>query len=322
MTTFAKILHYPMDKILIIGACGQLGSELTIELRKQYGADNVIASDRNEPPESLRNGPFELLDATDEKRLLEVVKKHGINQVYHLVAMLSAKSEDMPLFAWDLNMKSLLSVLELGRQKIIQKVYWPSSIGVFGASSPRINTPQRTIMEPTTVYGISKQAGERWCEYYYKKYGVDTRSIRYPGLISYKTLPGGGTTDYAVDIYFKAKQAKSFECFLSKDTKLPMMFMDDAVRGTIELMQTESDNVKIRSSYNLAAMSFTPEMVYNAILKYHPGFQISYNSDFRQKIADTWPESIDDSSARIDWGWKPKFDLEKMTSEMLDNITE
>jgi len=321
MTTFAKIQHYPMDKILIIGACGQLGSELTIELRKQYGADNVIASDRNEPPESLRNGPFELLDATDENRLLEVVKKHGINQVYHLVAMLSAKSEDMPLFAWDLNMKSLLSVLELGRQKIIQKIYWPSSIGVFGASSPRINTPQRTIMEPTTVYGISKQAGERWCEYYYKKYGVDTRSIRYPGLISYKTLPGGGTTDYAVDIYFKAKQAKSFECFLSEGTKLPMMYMDDAVRGTIELMQTESDHVKVRSSYNLSAMSFTPEMVYKAILKHHPDFQISYNPDFRQKIADTWPESIDDSTARIDWGWKPEFDLEKMTSEMLSNIT-
>lgn len=322
MITFAKIQHYPMDKILIIGACGQLGSELTIELRKQYGEDNVIASDRNEPPEQLRNGPFELLDATDENRVLEIVKKHGINQVYHLVAMLSAKSEDIPLFAWDLNMKSLLSVLELGRQKIIQKIYWPSSIGVFGASSPSINTPQRTIMEPTTVYGISKQAGERWCEYYYKKYGVDTRSIRYPGLISYKTLPGGGTTDYAVDIYFKAKQAKSFECFLSEDTKLPMMYMDDAVRGTIELMQTESDNVKVRSSYNLAAMSFTPDMIYKAILKYHPDFQISYNPDFRQKIADTWPESIDDSTARIDWGWKPEFDLEKMTSEMLRNITE
>lgn len=309
-----------MDKILIIGACGQLGSELTLSLRSIYGEDNVIASDRNNPPESLKNGPFELFDATDEAKLLEVVQKYKITQVYHLVAMLSAKSEDMPLFAWDLNMKSLLSVLELGRQKIINQIYWPSSIGAFGTSTPRVNTPQSTIMEPTTVYGISKQAGERWCEYYFKKYGVDVRSIRYPGLISYKTLPGGGTTDYAVDIYFKAKREEVFECFLKADTNLPMMYMDDAVRGTIELMQAEKDKIKIRSSYNLAAMSFTPDKVYQSILEHKPNFEISYNPDFRQKIADTWPESIDDSEARSDWGWKHEFDLEKMTTEMLQNI--
>ena len=320
MITFAEIQQYPMDKILIIGACGQLGSELTLALRKIYGEDHVIASDRNEPSDLLRNGPFELMDATDEQRLLEVVNQYKITQVYHLVAMLSAKSEEIPLFAWDLNMKSLLSVLELGRQKIINQIYWPSSIGAFGTSTPRINTPQNTIMDPTTVYGISKQAGERWCEYYFKKYGVDVRSIRYPGLISYKTLPGGGTTDYAVDIYFKAKKKEAFECFLSEHTNLPMMYMDDAVRGTIELMQADADKISIRSSYNLAAMSFTPDMVYNSILKHKPDFKISYNPDFRQKIADTWPDSIDDSQARTDWAWKHNFDLDHMTVEMLENI--
>lgn len=309
-----------MDKILIIGACGQLGSELTLALRSIYGEDNVVASDRNLPSESLNNGPFEQLDATDESRLLEVVKKHRVKIVYHLVAMLSAKSEDVPLFAWDLNMKSLLSVLEMARGKIIDQIYWPSSIGAFGTSTPRVNTPQSTIMEPTTVYGISKLAGERWCEYYYKKHDVDVRSIRYPGLISYKTLPGGGTTDYAVDIYFKAKQKEAFECFLKADTELPMMYMDDAVRGTIELMQSDSEKISVRSSYNLAAMSFTPKTVYQSILKHYPDFKITYNPDFRQSIADTWPKSIDDSHAQSDWGWKHQFDLEKMTKEMLKNI--
>lgn len=309
-----------MDKILIIGACGQLGSELTVALRKQYGTDNVIASDKKVSSNSLQNNPFELLDVMDTQKLLEIIKKYKIKQVYHLAAILSAKSEEMPLFAWDLNMKSLLSILELGREKIIDQIYWPSSIGVFGASTPKSNTLQNTITEPTTIYGISKLAGERWCEYYYKRFNVDVRSIRYPGLISYKTLPSGGTTDYAVDIYFEAKKRKPYECYLKPDTVLPMMYISDAIRGTIELMQVESDKLSIRSSYNLAAMSFTPKMVYQEILKYFPQFRITYKPDFRQKIADTWPQSIDDLQAQTDWGWKHELDLKKMTVKMLNNI--
>jgi nucleoside-diphosphate-sugar epimerase len=309
-----------MDKILVTGACGQLGSELTLALRKVYGDEQVIAADKRDEIPQLKGGPYEVLDVLDEDHLMAVVKKHKITEVYHLVAMLSATAEKVPLFAWDLNMKSLLSVLEMAKEGVLKKVYWPSSIAVFGPTTPRENTPQNTIMDPNTVYGISKQAGERWCEYYHQKYGVDVRSIRYPGLIGYKSLPGGGTTDYAVDIYFKAKNNEDFTSFLKKDTYLPMMYMDDAVRATIELMQAPSDKIKVRSSYNLSAMSFTPEMIYKAVCKHYPDFKATYKPDFRQPIADSWPKSINDSDARQDWGWQHEFDLERMTEEIFKHL--
>lgn len=308
------------DKILVIGACGQLGSELTLALRDTYGSDNVVAADKRDEIPQLNGGPYEHLDILDEEQLKAVIKKHNITEVYHLVALLSATAEKMPLFAWDLNMKSLLSILELAKDGVLKKVYWPSSIAVFGPTTPRDNTPQDTIMDPNTVYGISKQAGERWCEYYHQKFGVDVRSLRYPGLIGYKSLPGGGTTDYAVDIFFKAKNNEAFTSFLSKGTNLPMMYMDDAVRATIELMRTPADQVKVRSSYNLSAMSFNPEMIFNVVKKHYPDFSIDYVPDFRQAIADSWPRSIDDSKARQDWNWQPEFDLEKMAADIIKNL--
>lgn len=305
---------------MVIGACGQLGSELTVALRQQYGSQNVVAADKNEEIPQIKGGPFESLDVLDKDRLLEVVKKHQVSQVYHLVAMLSATAESHPQFAWQLNMDSLLHILELGREGILKKIYWPSSIAVFGPGTPMENTPQHTTMDPNSVYGISKLAGERWCEYYFNKFGVDVRSLRYPGLIGYKSKPGGGTTDYAVDIYFKAKQKEAFGCFLQENTYLPMMYMSDAVRATMEIMETSADNVKVRSSYNLGAMSFTPKMIYESILKVVPDFEISYHPDFRQKIADSWPKSIDDTEARSDWGWKHRYDLDQMTTDILNNI--
>nr|5Z75_A Chain A, Artificial L-threonine 3-dehydrogenase [synthetic construct]5Z75_B Chain B, Artificial L-threonine 3-dehydrogenase [synthetic construct]5Z75_C Chain C, Artificial L-threonine 3-dehydrogenase [synthetic construct]5Z75_D Chain D, Artificial L-threonine 3-dehydrogenase [synthetic construct] len=307
-----------MMKILVIGACGQIGTELTVALREIYGNENVVASDIREPNEE--SGPFEKLDVMDKERLEEIVEKHKITQVYHLAAILSATGEKNPLFAWDLNMNSLLNVLELAREGKIDKIFWPSSIAVFGPTTPKENTPQHTVMDPSTVYGISKLAGERWCEYYHEKYGVDVRSIRYPGLISWKTPPGGGTTDYAVDIFHKALEDGKYTCFLSEDTALPMMYMDDAIRATIELMEAPAENIKIRSSYNLAGMSFTPEEIAEEIKKHIPDFEISYEPDFRQAIADSWPASIDDSVARKDWGWKPEYDLDKMTEDMLKNL--
>lgn len=309
-------------KILIIGACGQIGSELTLKLREIYGIDNVIASDiRKGEQEVFQTGPFELVDAMNFDAVAALVDKYKIDEVYLMAALLSATAEKNPAFAWDLNMNSLFHVLNLAKEGKIKKIFWPSSIAVFGPTTPKHNTPQYTVMEPSTVYGISKQAGERWCEYYFNKYGVDVRSIRYPGLISWKTPPGGGTTDYAVDIYYKAVSDNKYTCFLSENTELPMMYMDDAIRATVGIMQAEKENIRIRSSYNLAAMSFTPKEIAEAITKEKAGFEISYEPDFRQAIADSWPSSIDDSSAREDWGWKHDFDLESMTKEMLKNLS-
>jgi nucleoside-diphosphate-sugar epimerase len=308
-------------KIMILGACGQIGTELTLRLRKIHGTDQVIACDiKQGNKELMESGPFEIVNALDADELENAISKHEVSELYHLVAMLSATAEQMPLKGWDLNMKSLLIALELAKDKKISKLFWPSSMGAFGPSSPKQNTPQHCVMEPTTVYGISKLAGEHWCQYYHDKYGVDVRSIRYPGIISYKTLPGGGTTDYAVDIYFKALSDGKYTSFLGKDTTLPMMYMEDAVRATIELMDAPSEKLRIRTSYNLAAMSFNPEEVAKSIQKILPDFTLDYNTDFRQDIADTWPQSIDDSFAKEDWGWTPEFDLDQMTNTMITSI--
>jgi len=309
--------------ILIIGACGQIGTELTIALRDKYGADAVIASDIREGSETLmESGPFELLDATDYEAIENVVMHYEIEEVYLMAAMLSATAEKFPMRAWNLNMNSLFNVLNLAKERKVDKVFWPSSIAVFGPNTPKDETPQHTLMEPSTVYGISKQSGERWCEYYFKKFGVDVRSVRYPGLISWKTLPGGGTTDYAVEIYHRALEDKKYTCFLAEGTKLPMMFMDDAIRATISLMEAKPEKLSIRSSYNLGAMSFGPEEIANSIKNHLPNFEMSYDPDFRQEIADSWPSSINDSKASEDWGWKPEFDLEKTTNEMLENLSK
>lgn len=318
--TFIDDTPHFMKKILVIGAAGQLGSELTLSLRTHFGIANVIATDLRPVTGELAEGPSEILDVMKIDQLDALVKKHRINEIYHLAAILSAKGEQNPKFAWDLNMTSLLNVLEVAKAEQVKKVYWPSSIAVFGPETPKQNTPQNTYMDPNTMYGISKLAGERWCDYYFQRYQVDVRSLRYPGLISYKTQPGGGTTDYAVDIYWKAILERKFECFLRADTALPMMYMDDAVRGTIELMEAPADQIHIRSSYNLSAMSFTPDAIYKEIRKHYPDFTVSYKPDFRQVIADSWPASIDDQAARKDWGWKPKFDLAKMTQVMLKNL--
>lgn len=309
------------SKILIIGACGQIGSELTYKLRTIHGDDNVIASDINYGNVELVNsGIFEIVDAMDYASLNICVEKHNIDTVYLMAAMLSATGEKYPNKAWDLNMTSLFNVLDLAKANFINKVFWPSSIAVFGPSTPKEDTPQYTTMEPTTVYGITKQVGERWCEYYHQKYGVDVRSIRYPGIISWKTLPGGGTTDYAVEIYHKALENKTYDCFLNESSKLPMMYMEDAIKATIDIMDAKPEAVKIRSSYNLAAMSFTPVEMAESIKKHIPEFTISYSPDFRQQIADSWPKSIDDTSAREDWNWNHSFNLEATTKVMLTEL--
>lgn len=309
-----------MSNILVIGANGQLGSELVTALRVKFGHDNVLATDIREP--DFIDGPFEILDVMQADKLAEVVEKFRINEIYHLAAFLSAKAEQHPQFAWDLNMQGLLNVLNIAKDNTYIKVYWPSSIGVYGPSTPKQNTPQNTLMDPNTVYGISKLAGERWCEYYHEKYGVDVRSLRYPGLIGYKSLPGGGTTDYAVDIFYKAIQGEDYECFLKKDTHLPMMYMKDAVNATIAIMEAPSDDIKIRSSYNLSAMSFSPEKIFSKIREQYPEFQITYNPDFRQAIADSWPQSIDDAEAREDWGWVHKYNLDKLVEAMMVNLEQ
>ncbi len=309
--------------ILIIGACGQIGTELTIALREKYGVDSVIASDIREGSESLmQSGPFELLDATDYNAIEDTVMHYEIEEVYLMAAMLSATAEKFPMRAWNLNMNSLFNVLNLAKDKKINKVFWPSSIAVFGPNTPKDETPQHTMMEPSTVYGISKQSGERWCEYYHKKFGVDVRSVRYPGLISWKTQPGGGTTDYAVEIFHRALSEKKYTSFLSEWTKLPMMYMDDAIRATIAIMNAEPDSLHIRSSYNLGAMSFSPKELGECIKTHIPEFEMSYAPDFRQEIANSWPASVDDSKASQDWGWTPEFDLEKTTKEMLENLSK
>ncbi|QNL22593.1 NAD-dependent epimerase/dehydratase family protein [Hyphobacterium sp. CCMP332] len=309
-----------MKKILVIGASGQIGSELVTKLREMHGGENVVAADLKKLKKYEIEGPFEKLDILKEKRVLDLIKKYDIDDVYHLVAVLSAKGEDNPMFAWNLNMNSLLELLEFARNGIIKRIFWPSSIAVFGTDTPKNNTPQNTIMNPDTVYGITKLAGERWCEYYFRKFNVDVRSLRFPGLIGYKSLPGGGTTDYAVDIFHRALKGETFECFLQKDTRLPMMFMPDAINSILKIMTANHENVKIRSSYNLAAMSFTPEELYYEIKKHRPDFEIDYKPDFRQKIADSWPDSIDDTSARVDWDWSHEYDLEKMSSIILENL--
>jgi nucleoside-diphosphate-sugar epimerase len=294
-----------------------------MKLRDLYGPDNVIAGDIREGNETLMaSGPFEQLDATDLKAIEEVVMHYEVDTVYLMAAMLSATAEKFPMRAWNLNMNSLFNVLNLAKEKKIERIFWPSSIAVFGTTTPQNDTPQTTIMEPSTVYGISKQTGERWCEYYFNKYGVDVRSIRYPGLISYKTLPGGGTTDYAVDIYIEALKEQKYECFLSENTALPMMYMDDAIRATLELMQAPAENLTIRSAYNLAGLSFTPKDISKIIKSHIPEFEITYNPDYRQAIADSWPSSIDDSAARKDWNWKTEFDLEKTSKAMLNGLKE
>lgn len=307
------------ERILIIGANGQIGSELAEALAVKHGAQNVVTADISLSGRVVGH-PYYFLDVTDKKLLTRIVKELGITQIYHLAAVLSATGERDPLFAWQLNMAGLLNVLEVARTEKVGRVFWPSSIAAFGPTTPREYSPQDTVMDPNTVYGISKLAGERWCEYYFQKYGVDVRSLRYPGLISYKTPPGGGTTDYAVDIFYQAKATGRYECFLGPKSALPMMYMPDALRATIELMEAPAANIRIRSAYNLAGVSFTPEEIAAEVAKHIPGFQISYKPDFRQAIADSWPASIDDSRAQADWGWQLKYDLAAMVKDMLANI--
>ena len=310
-----------MDKILVIGCAGQIGSELTLELRKIYGDNNVVASDiRQADKDITESGPFEIANVLEVQQIANIVKKYGITQIYHLAAILSGNAEKKPLPSWDINMKGLLDILEMVREMKIERLFWPSSIAVFGPSTPVKNTPQQCVMDPNTVYGISKLAGERWVAYYQKRYGVDTRSVRYPGLISYKTEAGGGTTDYAVEIYYEAIKNKKYTCFLKEDTYLPMMFMPDAIKATIQLMQTDSNKLTCHDSYNVGGMSFCPDDVFKAIKKHIPDFSISYEPDFRQAIADSWPQSIDDSVAKKDWGLSDAYDIDKMTEVMLREI--
>ncbi|HRN92813.1 MAG TPA: NAD-dependent epimerase/dehydratase family protein [Ferruginibacter sp.] len=309
------------EKILVIGACGQIGVELTLALRKMYGEEQVVASDlREENPLLKGTGPYVSIDVMNKEMLHVQVIRQGITQIYLLAAILSATGEKNPALAWHLNMQSLLNVLDIAKEEQLHKVYWPSSIAVFGPTSPKTNCPQQTIIEPTTVYGISKYAGEFWCNYYHQRYGIDVRSLRYPGLISYKSAPGGGTTDYAVEIFHEAREEGKYTCFLREDTYLPMMYMPDAIRATIELMEADAARISVRTSYNLSALSFSPKEITEAIRSHIPGFTTTYEPDYRQAIADSWPQSIDDSVARKDWGWKEEFTLESMTADMLKNI--
>jgi len=310
------------EKILVVGANGQIGTELVIALRNQYGAEQVIASDINNPAYAIRNsGPFEFANVLDKETLHHLFHKHQPTQVYLLAAMLSATGEQRPKMAWDLNMNGLLHVLDLAVEFKTAKVFWPSSIAVFGPNSPKQNTPQYCVMDPNTVYGFSKLAGERWCEYYHAKHGLDVRSIRYPGIISWKAAPGGGTTDYAIHIFYEALKTGSYQSFLSANTMLPMMYMDDAIRATLSLMDAPSEQISIRSSYNLGGVSFTPDELATEIRKIMPGFTISYaDNDPRQAIADSWPQSIDYAQAHQDWGWVPEYDLPRMTTTMLENL--
>jgi nucleoside-diphosphate-sugar epimerase len=308
-------------KILVIGSSGQIGTELVEGLRARFGNENVVASDIKEP-QAKQSGPFAMVDAMDRRGIERVIDKHGINEVYLLAALLSATAEKDPAFAWKLNMESLFIVLELAREGRLERVYWPSSIAVFGPTTPKEVTPQHTIAEPSTVYGISKQAGEQWCAYYHRRYGVDVRSIRYPGLIGWKSAPGGGTTDYAVHIFHEAIKHGKYTSFLGKDTTLPMMYMPDAIRATIELMEAPAERVKERTSYNLAGFSFNPAEIAAEVKRHVPGFEMAYAPDHRQAIADSWPRSIDDSAARADWGWAPQFDLRAMVDDMMLNLKE
>ncbi len=309
------------QRILVIGASGQIGVELTLALRKMYGNANVVASDLREENDLLKGtGPYVSLDVMNKEMLHVQVIRQGITQIYLLAAILSATGEKNPNLAWSLNMQSLLNVLDIAKEENLHKVFWPSSIAVFGPTSPKKNCPQQTIIEPSTVYGISKYAGEFWCNYFYHRYGVDVRSIRYPGLISYKSEPGGGTTDYAVEIFHEALEEKKYRSFLKEDTYLPMMYMPDAIRATIELMEADASKISVRTSYNISGMSFSPKEIAAEIKKHIPEFSISYKPDYRQPIADSWPQSIDDTVARKDWNWKEEFTLEAMTRDMLENL--
>ena len=308
------------DKILVIGANGQIGSVLTRALRNAYGQENVIATDIHLPIDGNNYLPFEILDATDATKMSFLIERYRITQIYHLAAILSAKGEINPLKTWDVNMDCLFNVLEAARVHKLKKVFFPSTIAVFGSNTPRINTPQDTIRSPETVYGMSKAAGENWCSYYFKRYDVDVRSLRYPGIIGYQSNPGGGTTDYAVDIFHKAVKNELFECFLSENTRLPMMYMDDAIHATLQLMEAPADKISIRNSYNLQGVSFSPHEIAEEIQKHIPQFKIIYKPDFRQDIAKTWPESVDDSQAHRDWKWKAKYDLPKMTADMISHL--
>ena len=311
------------EKILVIGACGQIGVELTLELRRIYGGTQVIASDLREENELLKGtGPYVSLDVMNKEMLHVQVIRQNITQIYLLAAILSATGEKNPNLAWSLNMQSLLNVLEIAKDEHLQKVYWPSSIAVFGPTSPKKNCPQQTVIEPITVYGISKYAGEFWCNYYNHRYGLDVRSLRYPGLISYKSEPGGGTTDYAVEIFYSALAEKKYQCFLKEDTYLPMMYMPDAIRATIELMEADAATISIRTSYNISGMSFSPKEISREIKNHIPGFTTIYTPDYRQTIAESWPQSIDDTVAKKDWNWKPAYNLSNMTSDMLKNMKQ
>ena len=306
------------EKILITGAGGQLGSVLTLKLQEKWGVKNIIASDLYAKNDFTGN--FEILDATNFDALQAIVIKYGITQIYHLAAILSANGEKAPLNTWNINMKTLFNVLEVSRLQKVNKVFFPSSIAVFGDNVDRINTPQSSNLTPSTVYGMSKVAGENWANYYFEKYGLDVRSVRYPGVIGHQSLPGGGTTDYAVDIYHKAVKNENFECFLNASTMLPMIYMDDAIRATIEVMEAPAEHITVRTSYNIAGASFNPEQITHSIQKIYPNFRVTYKPDFRQKIAETWPMSINDSAAKTDWNWKPQFDLEDITTDMVKNL--
>jgi nucleoside-diphosphate-sugar epimerase len=311
-----------MENILIIGAAGQIGSELTLELRKIYGEEHVFATDIKQAGKDItEGGPFQILDVMDDKRLIHFVIRHKITQIYHLAAVLSGNAEKIPIQAWHINMESMMNILDLAKEvEDIKKIFWPSSIAVFGPTTPQVNTPRLTVMEPNTVYGISKQAGERWVEYYNRRYKLDIRSIRYPGLISYKTEPGGGTTDYAIEMFYEAVRNASYECFLSENTALPMLFMPDAIRATIDLMEADNSKLSVKSSYNLGGLSFTPKQLAEEIKTHIPTFEITYKPDFRQAIADSWPKSIDDSVSQKDWGYSYKYDLKKMTEIMIAEV--
>ncbi len=317
----ARFIAMVKERILVIGACGQIGVELTLALRKIYGGSNVVASDLREEHDLLKGtGPYVSMDVMNKEMLhVQVIRQH-FTQIYLLAAILSATGEKNPPLAWNLNMTGLLNVLDIAREEKISKVYWPSSIAVFGPTSPKVNCPQQTVIEPTTVYGISKFAGEFWCNYFNHRYGLDVRSLRYPGLISYKSAPGGGTTDYAVEIFHEALEDKTYTCFLKEDTYLPMMYMPDAIRATIELMEAPADKISVRTSYNISSMSFSPKEIGAMIKRHIPEFTIDYKPDYRQAIANSWPQSIDDSVARNDWGWKHEFDLELMTADMFTNL--
>ena len=312
-----------MGKKLVIGSSGQIGVELIEQLAKDFGPNQVIAADIKLVSEGKTLGvEYITLDVLDKEKLFEIIKQHNISEVYLLAAMLSAIAEKNSQLAWDLNMKGLFNILDLAKEKHIEKIFWPSSIAVFGPTSPKLNTPQSTLLEPSTVYGISKMSGERWCEYYFLKYGVDVRSLRYPGIISYKSPPGGGTTDYAIEIFHAAINHGFYDSFIAKEVTLPMVYMKDAIRATMEIMQVERKKLTINSSYNLAAISFNPEEIANEIKLLFPEFQITYSPDFRNNIALSWPSVIDDSFARNDWGWKHNFDLKKTTLEMVNGIKD